>query len=252
MDIATVIGFVAAFGLILLGMGSQVVLFIDPASAMIVIGGTIGATMIQFPLEDVLNAVGVAKNTFKAEKRDHQGVITMMVDFASKARKEGILVLENATADIDDLFIKKGVMLAVDGMEPPVIQGVLENEVDNIEDRHSKGADFFGGMAALAPAFGLIGTLIGLILMLQSMDDPSSIGPAMAVALLTTFYGAILANVIFTPLAGKLKVRSKEEILYMNLILEGIIGIASGDNPRMLEQKLNAYLRPHLRKSSFD
>ncbi len=252
MDLATIIGFIAAFGLIVLGMGQDAALFVNPPSMLIVIGGTLGATMIQFPMEDVFNAVKVAKNTFTIKKRDFQGVIAMMVDFSSKARREGILVLENAVADIDDLFIKKGVTLAVDGMEPPIIEKVLETEIDNIEDRHTKGADFFAGMAALAPAFGLIGTLIGLVLMLQSMEDPSTIGPAMAVALLTTFYGAILANVIFTPLSGKLKVRSKEEILYMNLILEGILSIAAGDNPRMVEQKLNAFLRPHLRKSSFD
>jgi len=252
MDIATIIGFIAAFGLVLMGMGSDAMLFLNIPSVLIVVGGTIGATLIQYPLEDVLGAIGVAKNTLFVKKIDFQGVISMMVDFANKARREGILVLENAVADIGDDFIRKGVMLAVDGMEPPIIEKVLETEVDNIEDRHTKGAELFAAMAALAPAFGLIGTLIGLVLMLQTMDDPSTIGPAMAVALLTTFYGAIMANVIFTPISGKLKVRNKEEILYMNLILEGILSIAAGDNPRIVEQKLNAYLKPHLRKSSFD
>lgn len=252
MDIGSIVGIIACYGLIIMAIGAQLILFINIPSALIVVGGTLGATMINFPLADVIGAVNVAKNVFFAKKSDPALVIKDLIEYAGKARKEGILVLESVVGSIKDEFLAKGVQLAVDGLEPKFIQQIMETEIERIEDRHKYGAEVFSTMAALAPAFGLIGTLIGLVLMLQSMDDPSSIGPSMAVALITTFYGALMANTLFTPMSGKLKARSKEEVLIKELVLEGILSIAGGDNPRIMEQKLNAFLSPKLRKSSFD
>lgn len=251
MDIGTIIGIIACFGLIIMSIGNKLMLFVDIASVLIVVGGTIGATMINFPLKDVIGAINVAKNVFFAKQSDPTAVIKDLIEYASRARKEGILVLESVVESIKDEFLAKGVQLAVDGLEPKFIQQIMQTEIEKIEDRHKQGAEVFTAMAALAPAFGLIGTLVGLVMMLQSMDDPSTIGPAMAIALITTFYGAILANCLFMPMAGKLKARSKEEVLIRELVLEGILSIAGGDNPRIMEQKLNAFLPPKLRRSSF-
>lgn len=251
MDIGTIVGIIAAYGLIVFAIGTQLVLFINIPSALIVIGGTLGATMVSFPLGRVLGAMNVAKNAFFIKKLDPSIMIKDLIEYAGRARKEGILALESVVGSIKDEFLAKGLQLAVDGLEPRFIQKILETEIQFIEDRHKQGADVFSTMAALAPAFGLIGTLVGLVLMLQSMDDPSAIGPSMAVALITTFYGAVLANTLFLPISGKLQSRSKEELLVKELILEGILSIASGDNPRIMEQKLNSFLPPKLRKSSF-
>ncbi len=254
MDIATIIGFVMAFGLVVAGIlqGGSLGTFIDPPSVLIVVGGTIGATLVNYSLPKVLGLVGILKNAFFSQSNNPDTWIQILVEFAGKSRRDGILALESSLGDVKDEFLKKGIQLAIDGLEPQVIRNILETEIDHIEARHTDGSDIFMSMSAFAPALGLIGTLIGLVMMLQNMDDPSSIGPAMAVALLTTFYGAIMANLIFTPLAGKLKVKSKEEILTKELLLEGILSITAGDNPRVLEQKLHAFLSPKLRKSSFE
>jgi chemotaxis protein MotA len=174
------------------------------------------------------------------------------VDFASRARRDGILALEAAIAEVDDPFLTRGIQLAVDGQEPEAIEGILQTEIDKVRSRHKKGVDIMTTMGTFAPALGLIGTLIGLVGMLQNMSDPSSIGPQMAIALLTTFYGAMLANLVFNPLASKLRGRSEDEIEVKELGLQGILSIAAGDNPRVVEQRLHAFLRPKNRQSQFD
>ncbi len=166
---------------------------------------------------------------------------------AGIARREGILALEANTNEMKDEFMKKGMMLSVDGLEPSAIKDILDTEIVAIQERHKLGAEIFTSLGTFAPALGMIGTLIGLVQMLRTMEDPSTIGPAMAVALLTTFYGAVMANILFLPIAGKLKNRSGEEVLIKELMTEGIISIAKGENPRVIEQKLNAYLPPQLR-----
>jgi chemotaxis protein MotA len=166
----------------------------------------------------------------------------MFINFANKSRREGILALEGEMKDVKGEFLKKGIQLSIDGLEPQEIRGILETETDFIRNRHQLGAEIFTTLGTFAPALGMIGTLIGLVQMLQSMDDPSKIGPSMAVALLTTFYGSIIANIICIPIAGKLKVRSKEEMLSKEMMIEGIISISNGDNPRILEQKLKAFI----------
>lgn len=253
MDLATLIGVVAAFSLLVISilMGSGLGLFINIPSILIVMGGTIFATMINYPLKDVIRSISVAKNAFFAKSLTFGEIIANFVNYANKARKEGILALESTLPEIEDEFLKKGLQLTIDGLEPQAITDILETEIAFIEDRHRLGAEMFQTMGTFAPAFGMIGTLIGLVQMLQQMSDPSSIGPAMAVALITTFYGAVLANVLFLPIAGKLKTRSKEETLVKEMILQGIIALSRGDNPRIIEQKLHSFLPPTLRVSAF-
>lgn len=249
MDLATLIGLGSAFGLIVIAMGSGIGAFIDGPSAMIVFGGTIGATLVHYRFAHMKTAVAVAKQAFLYKPRSPTDLIKTLVEHAARARREGILALEAAAQQTDDPFLRRALQLAVDGHEVAAIEAILSTEIDHLRDRHKVGAEIFTSMAAYAPALGMIGTLVGLVLMLQQMDDPSKIGPAMAVALLTTFYGAILANLIFNPIAGKLKGRSSEEVLYKELAMEGVLSISQGDNPRIVEQKLYAFLQPALREA---
>ncbi len=253
MDIATFIGIIASFSLLVIAilMGSGLGVFIDIPSVLIVLGGTICATMINYPLKDVIRSISVAKNAFFSKSLTFGEIIANFVNYANKARKEGILALESSLPEIQDEYLKKGLQLTIDGLEPQAITDIMETEISFIEDRHKLGADMFQSMGTFAPSFGMIGTLIGLVQMLQQMDDPSKIGPSMAVALITTFYGAVLANVIFLPIAGKLRTRSKEESLLKQIVLQGIISLSRGDNPRIIEQKLHSYLPPNLRVSTF-
>jgi chemotaxis protein MotA len=253
VDIATVTGMLSAFGLVIFGitMGSPLTLFINAPSAMIVLGGTLGATLIAYPLREVFGIVGVVKNAFLHRLPASDSVITKLVELSNKARRDGILALESATNDIADQFMVRGIQLAVDGQEPEAIETILQTEIDKTRSRHKKGADILSSMGVFAPALGMIGTLIGLVQMLQNMSDPNAIGPAMAVALITTFYGAMLANLLFNPLAAKLRGRSDDEVEVRELMLQGILAIAAGDNPRVVEQRLHAFLRPAKRKSQF-
>ncbi len=249
MDFGSTIGIVFGFALIIVAiqLGGGVTFFIDIKSLMIVAGGTISATLIQFPLGRVFGVISVVRNAFTEKNINPNQTIEDLVGFAEKARREGILSLENSLEEVTDDFLKSGIRLAVDGVEPELIKDILNTELAFIEDRHKIGQNIFQAMGSFSPAFGMIGTLIGLVLMLQTMEDPSSIGPAMAVALLTTLYGAVAANVVFLPIAGKLKNRTAEEILVKEITIEGIMSIQSGDNPRIVRQKLQAFLPPKLR-----
>lgn len=251
MDLASIIGIVTAFGLVLFGImsGGSLLIFWDAASAAIVIGGTIGVVLINYPLGDVLGVLKVVKNVFLHKLQSAKGLITDLVEIATDVRKGGILSIEGKVKEIQDPFFAKGLQMLVDGIEVGSIKGVLEKEIDYVSERHSLGAEVFATLATFAPAMGMIGTLIGLVQMLQGLDDPSSIGPAMAIALITTFYGVMLANMIFMPMSGKLKKRSKEEMLVMELILEGVISIAAGENPKVMEQKLQVFLSPKDRET---
>jgi len=254
MDIATFFGVIACFTLLAstILMGAGLTAFINIPSMLTVIGGTLCATMINYPLQDVIRSIKIVQKAFFAKTLTYPEIIANFVDYASRARKEGILALEANLPEIQDDFLKKGLQLTIDGLEPQSITDILETEISFIEDRHELGAEMFQSMGMFAPAFGMIGTLIGLVSMLQAMDDPSTIGPSMAVALITTFYGAVLANVLFLPISGKLKIRSKEETLVKEMILNGIIALSRGDNPRIIEQKLHSFLPPSLRISKFD
>jgi len=249
LDIATIIGAVTGFGLVLIAifMGGGFMWFVNVPSLMIVVGGTIGITLMNYPLSAMLSVMGVAKNCFFHKSESSAEVIKKLVEFSRVARREGILALESLTKDLDESFLIKGINLAVDGLEPQVIGDILDIEIEQLENRHRFGSEIFTTMATFAPAMGMMGTLIGLVQMLQQMDNPSSIGPAMAVALLTTFYGVVFANLICLPLAGKLKARSGQEVLQKTLIAEGIKAIQSGDNPRIVKHKLVAFMEPKKR-----
>lgn len=252
MDIATVLGIVSAFGLVFTAifMGGGLNIFINIPALMIVVGGTLGVTMISYPLKDVLGVLKVVQKALFTKNTSVEELIERFTRFATKTRKEGILALESEIKDVKDVFLKKGVQLSIDGLEPQEIKEILDTEIDYIRNRHQLGAEVFTSMGTFAPAMGMIGTLIGLVQMLQSMDDPSTIGPAMAVALLTTFYGSILANICCMPIAGKLKTRSKEEMLTKEMTIQGIISLSNGDNPRILEQKLLAFMPPNTKKET--
>lgn len=249
MDIATVVGIIAGFGLILISiiLGGSLDAFINVPAMVIVVGGTISATLINFPLSDVIGVFGTTRNAFFHKEVNPQGLIQKLTEFATIARREGILALESHASQADDEFLGKSIQLAIDGTAPELIRDILTTEVAFMEDRHNRGQSILIAMGTSAPAFGMIGTLIGLVQMLVAMEDPSQIGLGMAVALLTTLYGAVLANVFFLPTAGKLKIRTAGELLVKEITIEGILSIQSGDNPRVVEQKLRAFISPELR-----
>jgi chemotaxis protein MotA len=215
---------------------------------MITVGGTVAATLINYPLHEILGVIGTVRNAFAFEHQTPTAMIETLVTYATKARREGILTLETELESVADPFLVRGVRLAIDGTAPELIKDILTTELSYVENRHSLGQGIFMMMGTYAPAFGMIGTLIGLISMLRSLDDPSNIGQGMATALITTFYGALMANLIFLPIAGKLKTRTRSEILIKEVIIEGILSIQSGDNPRIVEQKLKAFISPKLRE----
>ena len=253
MDLATIIGLLAAFGLMLSAIlqGGSLMMFIDVASLLIVVGGTIGTVLVHFPFGDVLGAFNVARKAFFHKSSSPIDTIEKLITYAGKARKEGILSLQSVMTEIEDEFFLKGLQMAVDGQEPEALKDMLEKEIEYVMERHDKGADIFATIAAYSPAMGMIGTLIGLVQMLQNMSDPSSIGPAMAVALLTTFYGAVIANIVANPISGKLKLRSASEVLNKTLVTEGMKAILEGENPRLMEQRLHAFVSPKERQSNF-
>ena len=244
MDIATIIGLL--FGTIILAaailMGGSPALFVNIPSVLIVVGGTVATAFIRFSMADVINSVTVALNAFFAKLSVPQEVIKEIVSLANIARKNGLIVLEQQP--INDPFLKKAIMYCVDGHEAEFIEEVLKKEVNLTVERHEVGQNVFKGMGDSAPAFGMIGTLVGLVQMLANMSDAATIGPAMAVALLTTLYGAVMANVLFIPLADKLALRSQEEERNRKLIIEGVLGILKGLNPRVMEEFLETFLPP--------
>ncbi len=251
MDIATLIGLIGAAVVIVAGMGpSRIGAFVDINSIFIVIGGTAMTLFTAFPLSRVLSSIGVAKNAFFTQPATAADTIRQLVDFAEQARREGILALEARATEIQDEFLKKGIQLAVDGTEPELIKDILSTEITFIEQRHEDGSKIFDFAGAMSPAFGMIGTLVGLVLMLGNMSDVESIGPNMAVALITTLYGSIVANALCIPITEKLKGYSAQEVLIKELMLEGIMSLQSGDNPRIVEQKLTAFIEPGLRASA--
>ncbi|RJP83341.1 MAG: motility protein A [Desulfobacteraceae bacterium] len=244
MDIATIIGIVSGIGFIIITilMNSGLGLFIDPASIMIVVGGTVASTLIAFPLSEFLMVIGLTMRVFIFKIEKQQDLITLLVDISNKARKGGLLSIEGEIKNVKDPFLGKALQMTVDGVQSSAISAIMQKQMNLVEKKHKTGIRIFSSMAAYSPAFGMVGTLIGLVQMLASLDDPSTIGPKMAVAMITTFYGAILANLFFTPMSDKLKLRSEEELGNMNLLYEGVMSIREGEHPRLLEDKLNVYL----------
>lgn len=244
MDFTTVIGLVlgtlAIIGSIL--YGSPLSIFIDIPSVAVVFGGVIATTFIKWPMENIKALVATFMKSIFSTPVDAKAMIDEIQKLAETARRESVFALEKIP--VEDKFLKKAVTLAADNRPPEVITSILSLEIAAMEDRHSKGVDMLEGIGADGPAMGMIGTLIGLVQMLQNMSDPSSIGPAMAVALLTTFYGAVIANIFAIPVAAKLKQRSKQEATKMNIIVAGVLGIVAGENPRVIREKLDSFLPP--------
>lgn len=246
MDLTTILGILVGFSLIGLSIadGSSLASFINLPSVGIVLGGTLAATAVHFPLKQVLSILPLIGITLRGRESRARELIHEVVEFAKKARREGLLAMEQEVAEHPNEFLRKGVQLVVDGTEPELVRSIMEIDLAAHEERHALGQEVLQSMGAYAPAFGMIGTLIGLIQMLSHLDNPESVGPGMAVALITTFYGVILANLVFLPMAGKLKIRSQEERLERELIIEGVLSIQAGENPRIVEEKLLAFLSP--------
>ena len=243
MDFATLIGIITAFALIVIAIktNSSLILFVNLPSFLIVLGGTIGATLINYSLGEFLNLLKALKYAIFFKEPEIDEIKDELIRLSYNARKNGIMSLEKELENINDLLLKKALILAIDGMNAENIREIMETHLYNLTLRHKVGYEILESMANYSPAMGLIGTLIGLVQMLQQMNEPSTIGPAMAVALITTFYGAILSNLIFMPLSGKLKRKSEKEIFFKQIYIEGVISIAKGENPLILKNKIEAF-----------
>ena len=253
-DYATAFGITAAFGLVFLAIlfGGNISSFLNLNSFLIVFGGTIGATLVNFPMQDLARSFVVLQTTIWPNPSSGAKRIRRLVELATRARVDGALALESVVYQEQDPFFRKCIQLLVDGIPVEEVRRTLEIELLHIEDRHRRGAQIFQAMGAIAPAMGLIGTLVGLVQMLEHLDDPAKIGPGMATALLTTFYGAMLAYVVFNPLSGKLRARSQSETNIKEMTIEGVLCILKDMNPRLIEQRLLCFLPPELRVSQYE
>lgn len=252
MDLATLIGLVLAWGAFLGSIiieGGDLSALINPSAALLVFGGTLGASMICFPLSTVTSLPGVVKNAFLTKKEDVGHLIKTLVGYAEKARREGLLALEDEVHKMDDPFLKKGVQLAIDGTDPELVREIMQTDIQFLGARHHEGANLFGTMGGFAPTLGVIGTVSGLVHMLANLSDPGSMGPSIAAAFIATLYGVCSANLLFLPLGNKLKAISHEEVMVREIMMEGILAIQAGDNPRIVEEKLKAFLSPKIRKT---
>lgn len=249
MDLATLLGIVVCFVLVIFGILfgndiSALLNFVDVPSALITFGGAFCAVLASKTIPDFLNGLKSISLAFKVPKFDLPEIIRKIIELSNIARKEGLLALEEASAELDDAFLRKGVLLIVDGTDPELVRGILETEMSSIDDRHKKNIGFWTDLGGMGPAWGMIGTLIGLVNMLQQMDDPSSIGPSMAVALITTLYGSLLANWVCSPIANKLSLNNNAEMAIKEVMIEGLLSIQAGENPRVIEEKLKSFLSP--------
>ncbi|MBR6148855.1 MAG: motility protein A [Lachnospiraceae bacterium] len=249
MDLASLLGIVICLALVIFGIVAGngfgvIVNFLDLNSALITFGGAFCSVMASNTMPDFVAGIKSIGLIFKARSADTPEVIKKIIDLSNVARKEGLLSLEEAAGDLDDAFLKKGILLIVDGTDPELVRGIMETEMISVDERHKKKINFWSDLGAMGPAWGMIGTLVGLVNMLQAMDDPGAIGPAMAVALITTLYGSLLANWICTPTSAKLKVQNEQEMMGKQIVIEGLLSIQAGENPRVIEEKLKSFLEP--------
>lgn len=233
-----------AYGIIKSAGIGNVGRYVDVASAIITFGGAFFSVMASTSMKEYVAGLKSFTLVFKAPVLDARSMIQKIIDLSNIARKEGLLSLEEAAGDLDDEFMKKGILLIVDGTDPDLVRGILETELISIESRHKGKISFWEDLGGMGPAWGMIGTLIGLVNMLYEMDDPSALGPNMAVALITTLYGSLLANWICAPVAGKLKANNSDEIMMKEIMIEGLLSIQAGENPRVIEEKLKSFLAP--------
>ncbi|MBN1809620.1 MAG: MotA/TolQ/ExbB proton channel family protein [Planctomycetes bacterium] len=254
MDISSIIGLMIGVFFIFLGIVGtgfdveNIRIFLNLQSVFITFGGMLAAFFISIPMGNIVTAWRVAVRAFFYVLPDPNAIVNRMVAYAEIARRDGILALEGATSKDDEEFLVRGIQLAVDGTAPELIEDIMSTDIEKLAARHAAGRRIFETLAKYAPPWGMIGTLIGLIIMLINLDDPSRIGPGMALALITTLYGAVAANFVFAPMAGKLAERSEQELLTKEIIMRGVMAIQSGDNPRIVRQKLRIYLAPGTRR----
>jgi len=250
LDIATFLGILSAFGLLGVAIFSRghFGVFFDLGSALIVFGGTFGATLINYPMKDIIRVLKVVKNAFFHKESDQLSIIPDMVRYSRLARKDGILSLDKVIQEIEDQYTYEGLRMVVDGTRPEILSQIMRNEIECTVARHRVGISIFTSMGQYSPAFGMIGTLIGLIFMLRNLSDPGQIASAMALALVTTFYGSILSNILFLPIAGKLKELSAVEVQRKEMILAGILAIQSGEMPGVVEQRLISFMPTQTRR----
>lgn len=254
LDIASLAGMLLGVAMFLFGVFSSggiagLSSMFDFASIIITVGGSIAGTLESNKLPDFINGLKAISLIFKNEQQDPGETIKHIIELSNTARKEGLLALEEAANGIEDDFLKKGIMLVVDGTDPELVRGIMETDLSCIESRHKKTIAVWEKWAELGPAWGMIGTLIGLILMLKDMNDPSSIGPKMAVALVTTLYGSLVANWLCNPVAAKLTINNNTEMMLKEITVEGILSIQAGENPRVIEEKLKSFLAPSARNN---
>lgn len=252
MDFATLIGFIAAVSVVVMAVlqGGDISVVINIPSMLIVVGGTIGVIIMKFSLGQFFGAIKVGMKTLLYKSHAPTSLIDQVMELAQAARKGGVLALENV--EINHPFLKQGIQYLVDGLDPEVVEQTLNKEMALAVERHYQGRQIFKSAGEVAPAMGMIGTLIGLVQMLSNMSDPSSIGPAMAVAMLTTLYGAMLANLVALPIADKLDMRRNEEKFIKSLIIDAVMGIQAGQNPRIMKDILKTYLPGSMREDKQD
>jgi len=250
VDIASLLGLLICIILVVISIiiGDQGVVailnFLNAPSALITFGGAFCCVLAAYTMPDFIAGIKSFGLVFKLSEMNMPDVIRKIIELSNVARKEGLLSLEEASAELEDPFLKKGVLLIVDGTDPELVRAIMETELTSVDSRHRKKIAFWDDLGAMGPAWGMIGTLIGLINMLQQMNDPSSIGPSMAVALITTLYGSMLANWICFPIAAKLKSKNEEELVIKEIMIEGLLSIQAGENPRVIEEKLKSFLTP--------
>ena len=254
MDIATIVGLVIGIACCIIGIISSGGVtafghFVDPASAIVTFGGAFGCMLTQAKsIPELGKCVKTISLAFKVPKADEVNVIENIIRLSNIARKEGLLALEEAANDVDDEFLKKGIMLIVDGTDPELVRSIMETELGAIDGRHNEKINFWATLGSMGPAWGMIGTLIGLVNMLAKLDDISTVGPNMAVALITTLYGSIIANWFATPVSNKLKLINNNEYQMKEIVIEGLLSIQAGENPRVIEEKLKSFLAPGSRQ----
>ena len=250
MDLATILGLVIGMVLVIISicLGDAGIAslkgFLDAPSVLITLGGSFCAVLASNSLSEFIDGLKSIKLVFKVYAEDTGEMIRRIIDLSNVARKEGLLSLEEAAADLDDAFLKKGILLIVDGTDPELVRAIMETELMSLEERHKGKVSFWENLGAMGPAWGMIGTLIGLINMLGNLDDPGSLGPAMSVALLTTMYGSMLANWLCAPIANKMKANSGKEVMVKQIMIEGLLSIQAGENPRVIEEKLKSFVAP--------
>ena len=247
MDLGTIVGVGAGFAMIVMSILSargNIASFLHLSSFLMVVGGSYAAMLVGNPMGRMLGIIKYITIILRVPNHEEERIISSLVNFSEKARREGLLALEDDLEEVEDDFLRKGIQLVVDGTDPEIIKSVLYNDLNQLQTRHGVGIKLFEDWGKIIPAFGMIGTLAGLISMLANLEDQSSIGPNMSLALVTTMYGAIFANLLFIPIRNKLEDRDNAETLVREIMIEGILSIQSGDNPRILEEKLLSFLPP--------